>query len=353
MHIPDGYISPQTAGGLWAMMVPAWYWAGHKVKSTLSTRQAPLVAIGAAFIFVIMMFNIPVPGGTTAHAVGGTLVAVVIGPWAAVIAVTVALVIQALFFGDGGILAIGANCFNMALALPLSGYYSYRLLSAGSRPASTRQWIAAGAGGYVGVNVAALLTAIEIGVQPGLFHSADGAALYSPYQLSESIPAMMIAHLSLIGFVEASVTALAVLYLQRTNAGILNNFGAAGRSVSAYGPAATAGNVTGFKLRPLITGVVLLLVFAPLGLLAAGTAWGEWSPAEVGAKLGFIPEGMRRLSGIWSGIMPDYALPGQGETGFWGAVPGYLISGIVGLGLVGAIAYGAAKLLSRRAERTG
>ena len=68
-----------------------------------------------------MMFNVPVPDGTTAHAVGAVLVAVLLGPWAAVIAVSVALAIQALFFGDGGVLAFGANCFNMAVVMPLVG----------------------------------------------------------------------------------------------------------------------------------------------------------------------------------------------------------------------------------------
>ena len=76
------------------------------------------MAMAAAFSFVIMMFNIPLPGGTSAHAVGGTLLAVVLGPWAACICVTIALVIQALLFGDGGVWTFGANCFNMAFVMP-------------------------------------------------------------------------------------------------------------------------------------------------------------------------------------------------------------------------------------------
>jgi len=70
-----------------------------------------------------MMFNVPIPGGTTGHAVGGVLAAILLGPWGACIVITVALVIQALLFGDGGITAIGANCFNMAFVLPFAGYY--------------------------------------------------------------------------------------------------------------------------------------------------------------------------------------------------------------------------------------
>ncbi|MHB8792911.1 MAG: cobalt transporter CbiM [Thermoleophilia bacterium] len=337
MHIPDGYISPQTAGGLWAMMVPVWYTAGYKVKKTLSSRQAPLVAIGAAFSFVIMMFNIPLPGGTTGHAVGGTLVAVVLGPWAAVISLTVALVIQAIFFGDGGILAIGANCFNIAFALPVSGYYVYRLISMDSAPGSSRRWIAAGAGAYVGINVAALLTAVEVGLQGELFLAADGSALYSPYVLSQTVPAMMIAHLAIVGLLEAAVTSSAVLYLQRTDISLLNSYS---RTVEA-----SRGS---FKLKPLIIGVVLLLVFAPLGLLATGTAWGEWSPEDIQREVGFVPEGMRDLAGLWTGVLPDYAIPGQAESGFWASVPGYLISGAFGLLVIGGGAWLVIWLIARR-----
>ena len=102
-------------------MIPVWALASKIVKKTLRAKQVPLLAIGAAFSFVIMMFNIPIPGGTTGHAVGGVLAAILLGPWAACIAITVALAIQALLFGDGGITALGANCFNMAFMLPVAG----------------------------------------------------------------------------------------------------------------------------------------------------------------------------------------------------------------------------------------
>jgi len=101
MHIPDGYLGPATSGVFYAVMAPLWVAASRIVKKTLKARQVPLLAIGAAFSFVIMMFNVPIPGGSTGHAVGGVLVAILLGPWAAMIAITVALVIQALLFGDG------------------------------------------------------------------------------------------------------------------------------------------------------------------------------------------------------------------------------------------------------------
>src|SRR5512146_3361879 len=115
MHIPDGYLSPQTYVPLSAVMVPYLALAARKVQSTIRARNVPLLAMGAAFSFVIMMFNIPIPGGTTGHAVGAVIVAILLGPWAASVAVSIALIIQALMFGDGGITAMGANCFNMAV----------------------------------------------------------------------------------------------------------------------------------------------------------------------------------------------------------------------------------------------
>lgn len=132
MHIPDGYISPIVSVGSAVVTVPVWALASQRVKSVLNNRTVPLLAIFSAFAFTIMMFNIPVPGGTTAHAVGGTLIAVVLGPWAAVLGISMALILQALFFGDGGILAIFINCLNMAIVLPFVGYYTYRLIAARS-----------------------------------------------------------------------------------------------------------------------------------------------------------------------------------------------------------------------------
>jgi len=218
MHIPDGYLSPATCGVFGAVMIPIWTAASKAVRKTLSVRQVPYLAIGAAFSFVIMMFNVPIPGGSTGHAVGGVLVAILIGPWAACIAVTVALVIQALLFGDGGITAIGANCFNMAFVLPFVGYYVYKLISLNSPAGSNRRIIAAGAGAYAGIALAALCAGIEFGLQPLLYHKANGQALYSPYGLNVAVPAMVLVHLLVFGWVEVIVTALVVKYLQKQNA---------------------------------------------------------------------------------------------------------------------------------------
>ena len=215
MHIPDGYLSPATCGIFYVVMVPIWTMASKIAQKTLKARQVPLLAIGAAFSFVIMMFNVPIPGGSTGHAVGGVLIAIFRGPWAACIAITVALVVQALLFGDGGITAIGANCFNMAFVLPFVGYFTYRLISGSSSSTSNRRVIAAAIAAYLGINCAALAAGIEFGIQPSLFHTANGQALYCPYSLNIAVPAMLGEHLLIFGWIEVIVTALVVKYFQK------------------------------------------------------------------------------------------------------------------------------------------
>ncbi len=217
MHIPDGYLGPATYGTMYAIMIPFWAAASWKLNRTLKARQAPYLAIGAAFSFVIMMFNIPIIGGTTGHATGATLIAILLGPWAAVIAVSVALIIQALLFGDGGITAIGANCFNMAVAGVFAGYGVYRLISTGSGPGSGRRVVAGAVAAYLSLNISALFAALQLGIQPVLERSSSGQPLYAPFPLSIAVPAMAFEHLLLFGFVEAAVTALVIKYFQKND----------------------------------------------------------------------------------------------------------------------------------------
>jgi cobalt/nickel transport system permease protein len=221
MHIPDGYLGPNTYIIFWIIMIPIWYYAGKKLSTELRSKQVPLLALAAAFSFVIMMFNVPIPGGSTGHAVGGAIIGIVLGPWAAVIAITVALVLQALMFGDGGITAIAANCFNMAVVMPFVAYYTYKFISAGSAITSSRRVIAAGIAGYISLTLAAAFTGFEFGIQPILNSSPEGVPLYMPYPLSITVPAMVLEHVLGFSILEALVTALIFAYIQRTDASIL------------------------------------------------------------------------------------------------------------------------------------
>src|SRR5450759_1773572 len=194
MHIPDGYLSPQTYVPLIGVFVSIAAVAVKKVKKEVSARDIPYLGMAAAFSFIIMMFNLPIPGGTTGHAVGSAVIAILFGPWAAVVAVSVALIIQALIFGDGGITAIGANCFNMAVFMPFTAYYLFRLFRF-NRTGKARVFFAAFISGYLSLVMAAVLTGIEFGIQPLIASSSDGKALYCPYDLKIAVPAMAIEHI--------------------------------------------------------------------------------------------------------------------------------------------------------------
>ncbi|NWK78662.1 cobalt transporter CbiM [Aquitalea sp. LB_tupeE] len=334
MHIPDGYLSPSTCALTLAIALPFWWLAYQRAKRLLHTRLVPLFAVFSAFSFVIMMFNLPLPGGTSGHAVGMGIVSIVLGPWASIIAISLALLIQALFFGDGGISSFGANSLNMAIVGSLVAWASYRLLSAGAPLASRRRVIAAGVAGYLAINASALLAAIEFGVQPMLFHDASGTPLYAPYPLSVAIPAMMIGHLSFAGLAEMLLSAGLVAYLQRAHPALL---------AGTAGIRANNSQQNG-SVRQLWYGLAGLMILSPLGLLAAGTAWGEWGAedfANPAARQEIIqasglhalpdsaPEGLARLAGLWSAPFPDYAPAFIHSPAF-----GYVLSAVFGAGLI-------------------
>jgi len=217
MHIPDGYLGPPTYLSLYAACVPFWLAASARVKKGLKSIQVPFLALGAAFNFVIMLLNVPIPGGTTGHATGVPLVAMLLGPWPAIITSSIALAIQALLFGDGGIMSLGANCINISIVGSLVGYWLYRLISWNSEEKSRRRLVAAGFAAYIAVNLGALLTAVEVGLQPLLHVGPDGRPLYSPFPLQITIPGIMIQHLAIFSFIEVVITVLAMAYFQRSH----------------------------------------------------------------------------------------------------------------------------------------
>jgi cobalt/nickel transport system permease protein len=342
MHIPDGYLSPSTCAVLYTAAAPVWFTAGRRVRNVVRDRYVPLVAVAAAYSFLVMMFNIPVPDGTTAHAVGAVLIAVLLGPWAAVIAVTIALLIQALFFGDGGVLAFGANAFNLAMVMPFTGYGIYRVLTRRQPISSARRPIAAGLGAYVGINAAAQLTAIEFGLQPALFKAADGTPLYAPFRLSQTIPAMALSHLAVAGVVEAVLTAGVVRYLQRTNPALLR-INHRGSDDPQQGAPAVA------PWRWGVLAVVAMAALTPLGLIAPGGAFGEDAPDQLDLgryHLDAVPSGLRHYAGFWHNAIFD----GYGFGNDRHPVLAYLVSAAVGLLAIGAVV-GAALALHRMRRR--
>jgi cobalt/nickel transport system permease protein len=350
MHIPDGYLSPQTCAVGFVVAVPVMAMAATRVHNRVKTRHVPTLAVLAAVCFLIMMFNVPIPDGTTAHAVGGSLVAILLGPWAAVIAVSVALAFQALLFGDGGVLAYGVNVFNMAIVLPFVATGLYRLISGNAYLTSGRRVVAGFIGGYLGINMAALCGGIELGIQPTLFHDASGAPLYSPYHLSQSVPAMLLAHLTVAGIAEGIITAAVIAYLQRANLPLLQ---VNHPDVPVSAEAAAEEGVRRRKLRPaVVAGAVvgLMVVLTPIGLLAPGGAFGEDAPQDLDLKklgLSAVPEGLNKYNGFWhNAIFNGYDFAGDTHPTL-----GYLISALVGIAVVGVFLLVVTKLVTLAANR--
>jgi cobalt/nickel transport system permease protein len=339
MHIPDGYLSPATCVAMYGASAPFWYVALARLKRALHTQTAPLLAVFSALSFIVMMFNLPLPGGTTGHAVGVATAAIVLGPWGAILSISMALTIQALLFGDGGITALGANCFNMAIAGALVAYAVYRLIAGRAAITARRRVVAAGAAGYIAINISALLAAIEFGVQPMFFHDAAGVPLYAPYPLHIAIPAMMIGHLTIAGVAEMILAAGVVAYLQKADPALLE--ATAPRAASE--PAALK-SAAWARTRPLWIALGVLLSLTPVGIVAAGSAWGEWTPADfsnVAARRQIAqasrsvqppaaaPHGLRRLADFWTSPMPRYTAPFLHSTAF-----GYLLSAMAGTGVI-------------------
>lgn len=335
MHIPDNYLSPQTDGILFVAMVPAWLHCARVVRQKLDARHLSFLGMASAFSFLLMMFNVPLPGGTTGHAVGGTLIALMLGPEAACLAVSVALALQALLFGDGGVLAFGANCFNMAVVLPFVGCAMYKLV-AGSEPSALRRRIAVVLGAYIGLNAAAFCAAVEFGIQPLLFTDAAGAPLYCPYPLAVSLPAMLIPHLLVAGVIEAVATLAILEFVQRVAPDYLIGPAAPAREKSEGVANRSASRVA----VPVL--LVALAVATPLGLLAQGTAWGEWSTDELTELAGLSVPPVGMAEGFsFEALLPDYSLAGLPD---WVA---YIMSAAIGI-LVLVIIF---KLLAASSDR--
>jgi len=207
MHIPDGFLNTGTAIATWAVSAGGVAYAVRRVNKELQERQVPLVGVSAAFIFAAQMLNFTVAGGTSGHLLGGALAAILLGPWAGMLALTSVLAVQALLFQDGGLLALGANIFNMAIVGVLLGWGVYVGLR---RLLGNKAWatLASGfAAAWISVVVASLVAAVELAI--------SGA---SP--LGVALPAMGGVH-ALIGVGEGLITVAVLAFLRATRPDLL------------------------------------------------------------------------------------------------------------------------------------
>ena len=197
MHIPDGYVDLPIALACGALSVAVLALAARRIDGEVSDARAPLVGVVAAGIFAAQMLNWPIPGGTSAHFVGGAFAAILLGPHVGALCIATVVTIQALVFGDGGLVVLGANVFNMAIVEVYVGYAVYRVV------APYGEFRAAFAAGWLGITAGALTAAVQLG-----FSSAF------EYQLVTTLAIMGVGHL-VLGLVEGAITAVVYRYLAR------------------------------------------------------------------------------------------------------------------------------------------
>jgi cobalt/nickel transport system permease protein len=204
MHIPDGYLSPETVLVSYAVTIPLWIYGFKKLKQTLNEETMPLIGGLSALSFIIMMFNIPIPSGTSGHAVGATLIAILFNPWIGFISVSLVLLIQSIIFGDGGISALATNSLGMAFVGSFAGYYAFIWLK--------KYRFAPFIAGWIGLVLSSLVISVILGIQP--FWSENGKPLYFPFGLETTIIALVGSHMLFFGVVEGIFTQLIYQYLK-------------------------------------------------------------------------------------------------------------------------------------------
>ena len=208
MHIPDGLISPQTYLPALALAAPLWVAAGRRLRTQLGDETLPRLAVFTALAFLLSTLMLPLPGGTSGHAVGVGLLALVFGPWTAFMAYTLVLLLQALVVGAGGITALPVNALAMGFVGAWVTVGVFALLRRLGEP------LALVAATWSGVMVAALLLALVLGAQPLIALAADGTPAFFPFGFAVTLPALLIPH-ALVGAGEAALTLLVYRHARR------------------------------------------------------------------------------------------------------------------------------------------
>lgn len=306
LHIPDGFLSVPVAACGWLLLVIAVALALRQTRAQLGERQVPLMGVIAAFVFAAQMINFPVAGGTSGHLVGGALVAILLGPWAAVLVMTSVVAVQALLFQDGGLLALGFNTLNMGVLSAMVGYAVY--VWSGRLMGENRARLArAGLAAWLSVEVAAAATALELAV--------SGT---SP--LAVGLPAMLGIH-AVIGVGEALITAGALAFIRQARPDLLQ---------------AKAGRARGSGW--VAAGLLIALAVVSVSPLA--------SPEPDGLERVAIDHGFEhQAQEPGYELLPDYTVPFvQHEAATT------IIAGALGVLAVAAIGYGVARW-ARRGQR--
>ena len=314
MHIPDGFLDAKTAIATGLFSITGLGAALRRAGRHVQPRKIPLIGLAAAFIFVAQMLNFPVASGTSGHLLGATLAAVLLGPSAAIIVMSSVLIVQALIFADGGILALGANIFNMAIVAPLCGYGIYKILRTFFRGEQGRL-VAVGFASWCATVIASVFCAGEL--------AWSGTALWGT-----AFPAMAGVHM-LTGLGEATITMLVIAAISKTRPELLEDND---QAVPANGRS------TAFVYVALIVIGLLLLVAPHASPLPDGLE-------QVASSLGF--EHKATEAPILPSPIKDYQLPGMQSAG-----TATIVAGVIGAIAVFALSFLFARVLARRQKST-
>jgi cobalt/nickel transport system permease protein len=302
LHIPDGFLSASVAVVGWVLAVAAIAFALRQTRGQLGSKQIPLMGVLAAFIFAAQAINFPVAGGTSGHLLGGTLAAIILGPWAAVLVMTAVISVQALLFQDGGLLVLGFNIVNMGIVTAFSGHLLYQMVKRALGENRSSRLAAGALGAWISVMLGAIATAVELAV--------SGT---SP--LGVALPAMAGVH-ALIGVGEALITVGALAFITAARPDLLEM----GKSA----PAKASANWVAL-------GLILALAVAAISPLASSHPDGLNRVAE---DLGF--------GGLAQGptfeLLAGYAVP---------FINNGVVSKIAAVGLGTLIVFGIALLVAR------
>jgi cobalt/nickel transport system permease protein len=314
MHIPDGFLDAKTAIATGIFSITGLSAALHRASRHIQSRKIPLIGLAAAFIFVAQMLNFPVASGTSGHLLGSTLAAVLLGPSAAIIVMSSVLVVQALIFADGGVLALGANIFNMAIIAPLCGYGTYKVLRSILRGEQGRL-VAVGFSSWFATVVAAVFCAGEL--------AWSGTANWGA-----AFPAMAGVHM-LTGLGEAAITMLVITAISKTRPELLNEDNQA---------TSVEGGSAAFVYFALIVIGVLLLVAPHASHLPDGLE-------KMASSMGF--ERRATETPALPSPLKDYQLPGVQS-----AATATIVAGAIGAVAVFALSFLLARVLTRRTQST-
>lgn len=335
MHMADALLSPVVGGTLWAVTAGTIAACSSRVRRGLDERKVPLMGVLGAFVFAAQMINFAIPGtGSSGHLGGGLLLAILLGPHAALLTIASVLFVQALFFADGGLLALGCNIFNLGVFPAFVAYPLIYKSLAGRHPSQARLVVATVVAAVAGLQLGSLAVVLET-VASGIssLPFAAFALLMQPIHLA-------------IGLVEGFATAAVVSFVWRARPEILS----AARDARPIGAVPLRSLLAGFIVAALLTGGVVAWFASenPDGL--------EWSIARItGADE--LPEAEHELHTALKTmqdkftVLPDYGLKAGDGTGPGNERLGTSVAGLVGGLLSLAFCAGIGLLLRRRAQK--